>query len=109
MEIATSTPSVGQIEYYAGAGDVDAVMPTLKKYGVHLMSHSSLCGQCNNTKKNNLINRELVESVAANYPGATGAQVSLRFIVQQALEKPFFASFIPKSNDVYHIAGNIDL
>lgn len=110
MEVATVTPSVDQIEYHVGSGDVDDVMPTLEKYGIHFMSYSPLCGPCNNTKENNLINGDLVTSVAANYPGVSGAQVALRFIVQQALEKPnLMAGVIPKSNDVYHLAGNIDL
>jgi diketogulonate reductase-like aldo/keto reductase len=109
MEIATVKPSVDQIEYHVGSGDVDAVMPTLDKYGIHFMSFSPLCGPCNNTKQNNLINGDLVSEIAAQYPGVTGAQVSLRFIVQQALTKPNFAGVIPKSDDVYHLAGNIDL
>lgn len=109
MEIATVKPSVDQVEYHVGAGDVDDVIPTLNKYGIHFMSFSPLCGPCNNTKENNLISGDLVTSVAKNYPGVTGAQVALRFIVQQALTKPFMAGIIPKSNDVYHLAGNIDL
>ena len=109
MEVATVTPSIDQIEYHVGSGDVDAVMPTLNKYGIHFMSFSPLCGPCNNTKADNLIDGDLVSSIAAQYPGVTGAQVSLRFIVQQALTTPNFAGVIPKSDDVYHLAGNIDL
>ncbi|KAH8055718.1 oxidoreductase [Aureococcus anophagefferens] len=88
MEIAKVTPSINQVEYHVGSGDVDDVIPTCEKYGIHFMSFSPLCGPCNNTAGDNLITGDLVSKVAAHYDGVSGAQVSLRYIVQQALEHP---------------------
>ena len=81
-----------------------------EKYGIHFMSFSPLCGPCNNTAADNLITGDLVSKVAAHYDGVSGAQVSLRYIVQQALEHPtYFAGVIPKSNDPAHLASNLDV
>jgi diketogulonate reductase-like aldo/keto reductase len=110
MAIATITPSINQVEYHVGSGDVDDVIPTCQKYGIHFMSFSPLCGPCNNTAGDNLITGNLVEKVAAHYDGVSGAQVALRYIVQQALDpKNSFAGVIPKSNDPEHLASNLDL
>ncbi len=110
MEIAKVTPSINQVEYHVGSGDVDDVIPTCEKYGIHFMSFSPLCGPCNNTAADNLITGDLVSKVAAHYDGVSGAQVSLRYIVQQALEHPtYFAGVIPKSNDPAHLASNLDV
>ncbi|KAH8080447.1 oxidoreductase [Aureococcus anophagefferens] len=109
MEIAKVTPSINQVEYHVGSGDVDDVIPTCEKRGIHFMSFSPLCGPCNNTAGDNLITGDLVSKVAAHYDGVSGAQVSLRYIVQ-ALEHPtYFAGVIPKSNDPAHLASNLDV
>lgn len=108
LEVATVRPSVNQVEYHVGAGDVDEVIAKCEKEGVYFMSYSPLCGPCEYEPKDSLINGDLVSQVAAKY-NVTGAQVSLRWVVQQALAGRYVGGVIPKSNSVKHIAGNIDI
>ena len=73
------------------------------------MSFSPLCGPCHNLPKDSLISGELVNGIGEKY-GVSGAQVSLRFIVQQALEEgSYIGPVIPKSDTASHIASNIDV
>jgi diketogulonate reductase-like aldo/keto reductase len=110
MEVATVQPSVNQVEYHVGSGDLDDVMDKCQKEGIYFMSFSPLCGPCQLTDpSDSLINGELVTDVARKH-GVLGAQVSLRFIVQQALESgSFVGSVIPKSNNLEHILSNMDI
>jgi diketogulonate reductase-like aldo/keto reductase len=109
LEIATVPPSVNQVEYHVGSGDVDGVMDTCQQHNVTFMSFSPLCGPCQYEGKDSLINGDLVSDIASKH-GVTGAQVSLRFIVQQALQEGSpVGGVIPKSNNLQHIKSNMDL
>jgi diketogulonate reductase-like aldo/keto reductase len=109
MEIATITPSINQVEYHVGSQDVDDVIATCRNNNITFMSFSPLCGPCEADPENSLIDGKLVTSIASNH-NVTGSQVSLRFIVQQALEEGNpMGSVIPKSNNMKHIQENIDL
>lgn len=109
MEIATVSPSVNQVEYHVGSQDVDRVISTCQKNNITFMSFSPLCGPCQYEAKDSLINGDLVTSIAAQY-NVTGSQVSLRFIVQQALEQGNpMGAVIPKSNNMKHIQANMDI
>jgi diketogulonate reductase-like aldo/keto reductase len=116
MEIATVTPSINQVEYHVGSGDVDHVLATCHQYNITFMSFSPLCGPCQyeNVTRDSLIHGELVTEIGAKH-GVSGAQVSLRFIVQQALEPTSddssvsMGAVIPKSNQMEHIRSNMDL
>jgi diketogulonate reductase-like aldo/keto reductase len=102
------------VEYHVGGGDIDSVIAKCQAIGTYFMSFSPLCGPCHYTPANSLIDGDLVTEVASHYPNVTGSQVSLRWIVQQALPgqpgyAPFIAGVIPKSDTASHIAENLDL
>jgi len=109
LDVATVKPSVNQVEYHVGSQDIDQVIEKCKQEGIHFQSYSPLCGPCELTDpKNSLINGDLVTSIGAKY-GKSGSQVSLRYIVQQALTTDYFGGVIPKSNNPAHLASNFDL
>jgi diketogulonate reductase-like aldo/keto reductase len=109
LEIATVPPSINQVEYHVGSGDVDGVIEKCRQNQITFMSFSPLCGPCEYEPKDSLINGDLVSDIARQY-NVTGAQVSLRFVVQQALENDsYMAGVIPKSNNVEHIRSNMDI
>ena len=111
IEIATVNPSINQVEYHVGSGDVDGVMAKCAENRITFMSFSPLCGPCQYDAKDSLINGDLVKDIA-NKHGQTvsGSQVALRFIVQQALDlRSFVAGVIPKSNNYDHIVSNADI
>lgn len=112
FEIATVRPMVNQVQYHVGMGapTTDGVNATDDKsfnehHGVLYQSFSPLCGPCGTTE---LIDGDLVTSIAAKYAGAdgsnvTGAQVSLKWQVQQGIP------VIPKAHDVEFQRQNLDL
>mmetsp|Transcript_1688 Transcript_1688/g.5077 ORF Transcript_1688/g.5077 Transcript_1688/m.5077 type:complete len:317 (-) Transcript_1688:24-974(-) len=109
LEVATVLPSVNQVEYHVGSGDVDGVIEKCKENNIKFMSFSALCGPCDVTPEDNLISGQLVTAIGAKY-NVSGSQVSLRFVVQQALENPaYWGGVIPKSDNADHIAENLDL
>jgi diketogulonate reductase-like aldo/keto reductase len=110
LEIATVMPSINQVEYHIGSQDIDDVIETCRQYNITFMSFSPLCGPCSNyDRSDSLIDGALVTSVAEKY-NVTGSQVSLRFIVQQALEpNGVFGGVIPKSNNEEHIQSNLNI
>lgn len=109
LEIATVMPSVNQVEYHVGSHDIDGVMETCRQHNITFMSFSPLCGPCNYDPADSLIDGELVTEIGKKY-NASGSQVSLRFIVQQALQPDsVMGGVIPKSNSVEHIRSNLDI
>ena len=113
LEVATVLPSVNQVEYHVGSGDIDHVMEKCAENKIWFMSFSPLCGPCHYTPENSLISGDLVSSIGAKY-NVTGSQVSLRWIVQQAMPgapgaREYVAGVIPKSDSVSHIESNLDL
>jgi diketogulonate reductase-like aldo/keto reductase len=109
LEVASVTPSINQVEYHVGSGDVDDVMQKCRDNKITFMSFSPLCGPCEYEPKDSLINGDLVTEIANKYK-VSGSQVSLRFIVQQALkQESYVGGVIPKSNNPDHIAANMDL
>jgi diketogulonate reductase-like aldo/keto reductase len=109
LEIASIAPSINQVEYHVGSGDIDGVMQKCRDHEITFMSFSPLCGPCQYEPEDSLINGALVTEIATKYD-VTGSQVSLRFIVQQALQKDsYVGGVIPKSNNPDHIAVNMDI
>lgn len=109
LEVATVRPSLNQVEYHVGSGDVDNVFQKCKDEKIICMSFSPLCGPCQYEPEDSLISGDLVTDIAKHH-NVTGSQVALRFIVQQALNpKSFIGPVIPKSNNVEHIRQNMDL
>ncbi|CAB9524691.1 Probable NAD(P)H-dependent D-xylose reductase xyl1 [Seminavis robusta] len=111
LEIAKIKPTLNQVEYHVGAKGVDNnVMHKCAQEGILFMSFSPLCGPCQlDSPDDSLVTGKLVTEIASHYPNKTGAQVALRFIVQQALDRPMVAGVIPKSNNAQHIAQNMDI
>ena len=111
LEIATVMPSINQVEYHVGSGDIDHVRNYCRQQGIAFMSFSPLCGPCQlqNPQRDSLVTGTVVTDIGQRY-NKTGAQVALRFIVQQALhENGTMAGVIPKSNNPAHIAANMDI
>lgn len=109
LEVASVRPSINQVEYHVGSGDVDGVIKKCRQHNITFMSFSPLCGPCQASPEDSLINGKLVSSIAKKH-NVTGSQVSLRFIVQQALQEgSYIGGVIPKSNNQEHIRSNRDL
>ncbi|GAB5357444.1 hypothetical protein AAMO2058_000375300 [Amorphochlora amoebiformis] len=103
FEIAQIKPAVNQVQYHVGMGRA-GINATDDQYfdsyhGVTYQSFSPLCGPCG-TKE--LINGPLVTDIGAKY-NKTGAQVSLKWQVQQGIP------IIPKSSTEKHIRENLDM
>ena len=103
------------MEYHIGSGDIDHVIDTCRNNNITFMSFSPLCGPCQYNPEDSLIDGTVVTRIATKY-NVTGAQVSLRFIIQQALfetnnttSSSVFGPVIPKSNNIDHIRTNMDL
>jgi diketogulonate reductase-like aldo/keto reductase len=109
LKVATVRPSVNQVEFHIGSGDVDEVIEKCQKEKIYFMSFSPLCGPCDYKPEDSLVTGDLVTSIGKKY-NVTGAQVSLRWIVQQALkEGSYIGGVIPKSNSADHLASNLDV
>jgi 2,5-diketo-D-gluconate reductase A len=109
LEVSSVAPSINQVEYHVGSGDMDGVRQTCRDHRITFMSFSPLCGPCEYASEDSLINGALVTEIASRY-NVTGAQVSLRFIVQQALrDDSYVGGVIPKSNNPDHMASNMDI
>jgi diketogulonate reductase-like aldo/keto reductase len=104
LQVASVKPSINQVEYHIGSHDVDHVIQKCQENQITFMSFSPLCGPCKYEPEDSLIHGKLVSDIGKKY-GVSGSQVSLRFIVQQALEGKM-GGVIPKSNDVGHILLN---
>jgi diketogulonate reductase-like aldo/keto reductase len=109
LEISTVPIAINQVEYHVGSGDIDSVITTCRDNNITFMSFSPLCGPCQYDKVDSLIDGDLVKSIGEKY-NKSGSQVSLRFIVQQALQPDSFVGpVIPKSNSIEHIRANMDI
>ena len=109
LEVATVIPAINQVEYHVGSEDVDDVIEKCRNERITFMSFSPLCGPCEYIPEDSLINGNLVTVIGAKY-GKSGSQVSLRFIVQQALNPGnYIGGVIPKSNNMHHIQSNMDI
>jgi diketogulonate reductase-like aldo/keto reductase len=112
VQYATVMPSINQVEYHVGSQDVDDVRDTCRQYNITFMSFSPLCGPCvYDDPRDSIIDGQLVTSIGRKY-GVSGSQVSLRFIVQQALDghpDSVMGAVIPKSNNIEHIRSNLDI
>lgn len=103
LEIAKVPISVNQQEWHVGMGpDPEGVVSFCKKHNISYQSFSPFCGPCPPADHQALVNGSLVTSVAKKY-NMTGAQVSLRWLVQQG------TPVIPKSLDMAHLRQNLDI
>ena len=67
LEVATVMPTVNQVEYHVGSGDVDHVMEKCRENKIWFMSFSPLCGPCHYKPADSLIDGDLVTSIAEKY------------------------------------------
>jgi diketogulonate reductase-like aldo/keto reductase len=106
LPIAPVPVALNQGEYHVGMGSggplADDGRQFMDSVGVKFMSFSSLCGPCPPPHNTELIHGDLVTSIGAKH-NKTGAQVALRWLVQQGIP------VIPKSSNVDHMRANLDL
>jgi len=106
LAIATEPVSLNQVQYHVGMALQNASythdMDYMKAKGVVYMSYSSLCGPCPPLDNTALISGDLVTSIGRAH-GKTGAQVALRWLVQQGIP------VIPKSSSTKHLAEDFAL
>lgn len=97
---------MAQVQYHVGMGsegpNAQDDMKFDEKAGVLYQSFSPLCGPCGDSAHAELISGPLVSRIGAAH-NKTGAQVSLKWLVQQGIP------VIPKSNHRDHLLQNIDL
>lgn len=103
LAINTTAIALNQVEFHIGMipfGDnATDFMGYDRQVGVTYMSFSTLCGPCGTTE---LVNGPLVTGIGKKY-GKTGAQVSLKWAVQQGIP------VVPKTNDPIYLQENMDL
>jgi len=106
FEIMTVKPALNQVQFHVGMGNAVPNATDGKSFdklnGVLYQSFSPLCGPCGKNESHALIAGPLVSGIGAKY-GKTGAQVSLKWQVQQGIP------VIPKTGNPKHQAENIDL
>jgi diketogulonate reductase-like aldo/keto reductase len=103
LAIATVPPMINQVQFHVGMGNAGPNATDgrafMKSKNIVFQSFSPLCGPCGTTE---LLNGTLVTGIGKKY-GKSGAQVSLRWQVQQGIP------VIPKTDNVNYMAENIDL
>jgi len=103
LAISTVPIAVNQVQYHVGMGSEDDNATDDKSFcedhKIAYESFSPLCGPCGTLE---LITGPLVTGIGEKY-NKTGAQVSLKWIVQQGIP------VIPKTDKQEHMAENVDL
>lgn len=110
LEMAAIKPAVNQVQYHVGMGPQGPKANDNKAFdraeGILFQSFSPLCGPCtlgNSTEPDrSLINGPLVSAIGKSH-GKSGAQVSLKWLVQQGIP------VIPKTDTKKHLLQNMDL
>jgi len=103
LEIATVPIAVNQQEWHVGMGtDPEGVASFCRAHGISFQSFSPLCGPCGASALAELTSGPLVTSIGEAH-GVTGAQVSLRWLVEQG------SPVIPKTTNLQHMRDNMDL
>lgn len=106
FDIMTIKPAVNQVQYHVGMGKAVKNATDDREFdedhGILYQSFSPLCGPCTAEQHMELLNGPLVSGIGKKY-GKTGAQISLKWQVQQGIP------VIPKSSSVTHLRENLDL
>ena len=106
LDIAKVKVAVNQVQFHVGMGSEGpgAVDDRAfdRAHGVLYQSFSSLCGPCGAAAHAELVSGPLVTRIGATH-NKTGAQVSLKWLVQQGIP------VIPKSSKRTHLLENLDL
>ena len=94
---------MAQVLYHVGMGPTHPLKKQLDSYGIVLQAYSPLgAGTSGKPRTPELITGELVSEIGAK-SGKSGAQVSLRWLVQKGV--PIAASSTSKS----HLASDLDI
>lgn len=102
LENATLPIAVNQQEWHVGMGpDPNGMQSFCKDRGITYTAFSPLCGKCDG-HDTELITGELVTNIGKAH-GKTGAQVALKWLVQNG--SPIF----PKTSNPSHVMDDIDL
>jgi diketogulonate reductase-like aldo/keto reductase len=106
LDVATLPVAVNQNQYHVGMGSDTQHRLHDKAFteerGILYQSYSPLCGPCDAPDNVELITGDLVTKIGRRH-NKTGAQVALRWIVQQGIP------IIPKSSNPTHQAQNFDV
>ena len=106
LAIATLPVALNQVQYHVGMAPQSPSVrhdpDYMKSKGVVYMAYSSLCGPCPDGGHAELISGPLVTAIGKAH-NRTGAQVSLRWVVQQGIP------VIPKALDKDYLAEDIDV
>jgi len=106
LSVATLPIAVNQVQYHVGMGSAGDMATDDKAFveskGILYQSFSPLCGPCNPPDNKLLIDGSLVSNIGKAHK-KTGAQVSLKWLVQQG------SPVIPRSSNPVHLRENMDL
>jgi len=103
LEIAKVKISVNQQEWHVGMGpDPLGLVTFCKTRGISYQGFSPFCGPCPPASKQELLHGELVTSIGKAH-NMTGAQVSLRWLVQNG------SPVIPKSDTSSHLFTDLSI
>jgi len=106
LEIATVPIAVNQVQYHVGMGAAGNLATDDRDFviskGILYESFSPFCGPCDPPYNMELITGPLVTGIGKAH-NKTGAQVALRWLVQQGIP------VIPRSNSTLHLKQNYDI
>lgn len=106
LAVATLPVALNQVQFHVGMGKENRSelhdMEYMKLKGVVYMAYSSLCGPCPNGGNKELISGKMVTDIGKAH-NKTGAQVSLRWVVQQGIP------VIPKAQEPNYLAEDFAL
>jgi len=106
IKVKTLPIAVNQVQYHVGMGSAGLMANDDKAFdnaqGILYESFSPFCGPCTPPANTELFNGALVTKIGKAH-GKAGAQVSLRWLVQQGIP------VIPKSSDPAHIKQNMEI
>merc|ERR1711972_1022717 len=106
IDVKTVPVAVNQVQYHVGMGSAGPLANDNKAFdkaeGILYESFSPFCGPCTPPANTELFDGELVTKIGKAH-GKVGAQVSLRWLVQQGIP------VIPKSKNPAHIKQNMEI
>jgi len=106
LAVNTLPVAINQVEFHIGMGSESQTeqhdRAWMVEHGIVFESFSTLCGPCQPPGNMELITGDLVTSIGKNH-GKSGAQVALRWAVQQNIP------VIPKSSNPKHLKENFEI
>ena len=103
LEVATLPLAANQVEYHVGMYQGADSQVWMAANNITLLGYLPLCGQCDGADDSALINGTLVSGIAAKHGKKSGAQVSIRWLVQSGVPA------IPRSKNPAHTAEDLDV